>query len=156
MKLPSPVPLLRYWAARLPATPLAYALCVALNRHVLPVLDTDTRALLSGYLYELNVTDIGLTVRLTVGEERFELWRGEARAPDLIVAASGPDFIRLAARDVDADTLFFSRRLIMQGSTELGLIVRNAVEAIDFEKMPGGALMQTALRRAVQVTARFA
>jgi predicted lipid carrier protein YhbT len=57
---------------------------------------------------------------------------------------------------VDADTLFFSRRLIMQGSTELGLIVRNAVEAIDFEKMPGGALMQTALRRAVQITAQFA
>ncbi len=61
--------------------------------------------------------------------------------------------MRLAAREVDADTLFFSRRLVMQGSTELGLIVRNAIDAIDLQNQPGGRPLKLALDAAARAAA---
>jgi predicted lipid carrier protein YhbT len=41
------------------------------------------------------------------------------------------DLGRLAARKEDPDTLFFSRRLVMEGDTELGLLIKNTLDAID-------------------------
>ena len=52
-------------------------------------------------------------------------------APDLTISASAHDFLLLAQRKQDPDTLFFSRRLSMQGDTELGLVVKNAIDAIE-------------------------
>ena len=40
--------------------------------------------------------------------------------------------IALACRE-DPDTLFFSRRLVSEGDIELGLIVKNLLDAIDPE-----------------------
>jgi predicted lipid carrier protein YhbT len=37
----------------------------------------------------------------------------------------------LARRQEDPDTLFFSRRLSMEGDTELGLLVKNTLDAIE-------------------------
>ena len=37
----------------------------------------------------------------------------------------------LARRLEDPDTLFFSRRLSMEGDTELGLLVKNTLDAIE-------------------------
>jgi predicted lipid carrier protein YhbT len=39
--------------------------------------------------------------------------------------------VRLAKRQEDPDTLFFNRRLSMEGDTELGLIVKNALDALE-------------------------
>lgn len=46
-------------------------------------------------------------------------------------SASAHDFMLLAQRKQDPDTLFFSRRLSMQGDTELGLVVKNALDALE-------------------------
>ena len=46
-------------------------------------------------------------------------------------AHQGHDFALLAARKEDPDTLFFSRRLVMEGDTELGLLVKNTLDAIE-------------------------
>jgi predicted lipid carrier protein YhbT len=37
----------------------------------------------------------------------------------------------LARRQEDPDTLFFSRRLSMEGDTELGLLVKNTIDSIE-------------------------
>jgi predicted lipid carrier protein YhbT len=37
----------------------------------------------------------------------------------------------MARREEDPDTLFFSRRLIMEGDTELGLVVKNTLDALE-------------------------
>jgi O2-independent ubiquinone biosynthesis accessory factor UbiT len=52
-------------------------------------------------------------------------------AADLTITATAPDFVRLARREEDPDTLFFSRRLSMQGDTELGLLVKNTLDALE-------------------------
>ncbi len=50
--------------------------------------------------------------------------------PDVTVRASLADFAALALRREDADTLFFTRRLVMEGDTALGLELRNALDAL--------------------------
>ena len=50
---------------------------------------------------------------------------------DLTLSATAHDFLLLAQRQQDPDTLFFSRRLSMEGDTELGLVVKNALDAIE-------------------------
>ena len=51
--------------------------------------------------------------------------------PDLTIAANAADFLALARREQDPDTLFFSRRLVMEGDTELGLMLKNMLDAMD-------------------------
>ncbi len=42
----------------------------------------------------------------------------------------------IAAHKPDPDTLFFQRRLVIEGDTELGLYVKNLMDAIELEQMP--------------------
>jgi hypothetical protein len=42
-----------------------------------------------------------------------------------------PRLCAAGARQQDPDTLFFSRRLAMEGDTELGLLVKNTIDAIE-------------------------
>src|SRR3990172_9342320 len=52
---------------------------------------------------------------------------------DLTLTATAQDFLALALRREDPDTLFFSRRLVMEGDTELGLLVKNTLDALEFK-----------------------
>jgi predicted lipid carrier protein YhbT len=48
---------------------------------------------------------------------------------DVTVRASLRDYLALAARREDPDTLFFARRLVIEGDTALGLAIKNALDA---------------------------
>lgn len=50
-------------------------------------------------------------------------------APDVTVRASLRDYLALALRREDPDSLFFARRLVIEGDTALGLAVKNALDA---------------------------
>ena len=39
-------------------------------------------------------------------------------------------------RQEDPDTLFFNRRLKIEGDTELGLVVKNLLDSIDWSTVP--------------------
>jgi predicted lipid carrier protein YhbT len=55
------------------------------------------------------------------------MWHG---APaELELGATMADLLSLMRADTDADTLFFQRRLRISGDTELGLIVKNWLDA---------------------------
>jgi len=51
-------------------------------------------------------------------------------AADVTIRAGLRDYLALALRREDADTLFFTRRLVIEGDTALGLIVRNAIDSL--------------------------
>ena len=57
------------------------------------------------------------------------------KKPDLIISATTRDFMALALREEDPDTLFFSRRLRMEGDTDLGLLVKNTLDAVDWDAL---------------------
>ncbi|CAM2900495.1 ubiquinone anaerobic biosynthesis accessory factor UbiT [Vibrio mytili] len=53
------------------------------------------------------------------------------------------DLVLIAGRKEDPDTLFFQRRLSIEGDTELGLEVKNLMDSVDLEQLPKA--MQAAL-----------
>jgi len=55
---------------------------------------------------------------------------------DVSFSANGDDLVLIAGRKQDPDTLFFQRRLKIEGDTELGLEVKNLIDAIDVDQLP--------------------
>ncbi|MBK6867672.1 MAG: SCP2 sterol-binding domain-containing protein [Burkholderiales bacterium] len=116
--------------ARLPAYPGSLLLVGAINLALARHLPEDVRALLQ---------DKRLSIRVRDARVAFDfVWRGQRFAPsaphaqpDLAISANAQDFVLLAQRRQDPDTLFFNRRLVMEGDTELGLVVKNALDAIE-------------------------
>lgn len=118
------------------------ALNLALRKH----LPDDVRALLQDKQLRISVSDAGVAFDFIWQGERFVASR-RVDTPDLVIAASACDFVSLARRQEDPDTLFFSRRLSMEGDTELGLLVKNTLDAIDgplfdIDQLPFGQLLQ--------------
>ncbi len=116
--------------ARLPSTPPSAAFSLAANRLLWPALKTLDHQPLLGRRYSIRVTDIGLSLRFTVGRNGFAPAGG---TPDLTISATARDFLLLLGRREDPDTLFFSRRLVSEGDTALGLAVKNLLDALDPE-----------------------
>ena len=126
-RVPAPV---RHMLSLLPGRPAAWLFAAGLNTVLAPHLDADARQALEGRRLRLSVLDAGLAFDA--------VWRGHAFAaahgpgePELVIAATLYDLGRLATRKEDPDTLFFSRRLVMEGDTELGLFIKNTLDAID-------------------------
>jgi O2-independent ubiquinone biosynthesis accessory factor UbiT len=116
--------------ARLPAYPGSVLLSTALNVGLAHQLLPDVRQLLLHKKLRIHVRDARLTFDFSWTGQRFTALRGGQDA-DLVFSANGQDFLRLAQRQEDPDTLFFSRRLSMEGDTELGLVVKNALDALE-------------------------
>ncbi len=114
--------------ARLPAAPPSQAFAAVANRLLWPALKTLDWQPLAGRRYAIRVKDLGLSLRFTVTQNGF---RRDDGVPDLTVSATARDFLLLLARREDPDTLFFSRRLVSEGDTELGLTVKNLLDALD-------------------------
>lgn len=120
---------LRPVVQRLPMQPPAMLLAAALDRLLLPRLPADARAALSGRCVEIAVTDIGLQLRLRLDARGFA--RAPAgEAPALRIAAAAPAYWRLLRGLDDADRLFFEGALVMEGDTEMGLVLKNTLDAI--------------------------
>ena len=66
--------------------------------------------------------------------------------PYLRFRATARDFARIAAREEDADTLFFNRRLVVEGDTETALLVKNTLDGIEAPR--ARALLKRVLRLA--------
>jgi predicted lipid carrier protein YhbT len=116
--------------AKLPPYPASLLLATVLNRVLAPQLPADVAERLQGRRFRLTVRDARVSLDFAWRAGRFAPLPRQ-QEPDLAIAASGPDFLRLAQRGVDADTLFFSRRLSMEGDTELGLVVKNTLDALE-------------------------
>ncbi len=58
-----------------------------------------------------------------------------ARA-DATISGELREFLLLASRQEDPDTLFFQRRLHINGDTDLSLEVKNMLDTIDMDTMP--------------------
>jgi predicted lipid carrier protein YhbT len=78
----------------------------------------------------LHVRDAGIRIKMRIGRDGY-LPCHDRTAPDVTVSAGAREFLLLALRKEDPDTLFFDRRLCVEGDTELGLIVKNALDRVD-------------------------
>ncbi|HHH39473.1 MAG TPA: sterol-binding protein [Sedimenticola sp.] len=123
----------------LPAAAHSQVLARILDRLFAPELADGELDFLEGRVMLIRVQDAGLSYRLTLEEGALRAASRE-RPQDLSIEGSIYDFLLLATRREDADTLFFNRRLRLGGDTELGLYVKNFLDALELEERLGPLL----------------
>jgi len=128
--LPSPLTRL---GNKLPQLPPTLALVTALNLALDRLIPREPLEMLIGKRFTIRVLDAGMTLRFSYGERGFRPLF-DASQPDLTISARTRDFIALLAREEDPDTLFFDRRLLMEGDTDLGLLVKNTLDGIELPR----------------------
>ena len=89
---------------------------------------------LEGRWLSIHVRDIGLLWYTSVVDGRLVV--SQQADADVSFSADASDLLMIAARKQDPDTLFFQRRLVIEGDTELGLYVKNLMDAIELVQMP--------------------
>jgi len=124
----------------LPQYPHSLAFAQALNLALGNTLRSETLQPLHGKLICLRITDAQIALHFTLNE-RGVAPKQAGKTPDLTISAKAYDFILLAMRKEDPDTLFFSRRLLMEGDTELGLLVKNTLDALELPPLDWHMLM---------------
>ncbi len=134
MRLPVPPRILTAVLEQLPQWPPSAALALALNRALGRVLPRDAVEPLLGRSVRLRVRDAGITVTVRYLEGRFVAGDAQSEA-DVAIEADLATFAVLALRQEDPDTMFFDRRLRFTGDTELGLVVKNALDAVSLPSM---------------------
>ena len=89
---------------------------------------------LQGKYLQVEIRDVKLCWYFSFNGRRLLVTR-HARA-DATISGELREFLLLASRQEDPDTLFFQRRLQINGDTELGLEVKNMLDTIDLDNLP--------------------
>ena len=79
--------------------------------------------------------DLGLQWFISYEDEKLVVAES-CEQEDVSFSGECNDLVLIAARKEDPDTLFFQRRLRIEGDTELGLDVKNLMDSIDFDSLP--------------------
>lgn len=135
--------------ARLPAAPGAWLFATGLNAALASQLPGDVAQALCGRHLRLRVRDAHIAFDFTWAGQAFAPRGRRTEAADLTIAANAADLLALARREQDPDTLFFSRRLVMEGDTELGLMVKNALDAMALPVLDTASLRWPSPRQAL-------
>lgn len=94
---------------------------------------------LEGNFLGIEITDVHLHWITTIQSGQLVVSQGiEA---DVWFRGTANDLLLVAARKADPDMLFFQRRLVIEGDTELGLEVKNVMDAVELDDMPEPLLM---------------
>lgn len=93
--------------------------------------DNDLDFLQNKWL-KIEVTDLKFTGYLSFAEQKFVIAQ-QCEKSDVTFSGALNEFILIAGRKEDPDTLFFQRRLVIEGDTELGLEIKNLLDNIDFD-----------------------
>lgn len=140
-------PLVARLGARLPQWPHALNLALALNAaRTLGVLPEDSLRELEGRHFRVTVLDTGMEVNFTYGGGAFHPVFTSSGTPDLHFAARLSAFLQLVSRQEDPDTLFFNRTLTIEGDTELGLRVKNMLDALEWPRLSWQGMRPTFLK----------
>jgi len=108
-------------------------------------------------MVRVDIPDIGLGLSYRVHNSGVAASGDEV--PDVTITADSDALWSLITGREDADMLFFSRRLVMTGDTELGLLIRNTLDAIDRTRvlrprLPTPRVLAGALRQTLDVPFR--
>ena len=106
-----------------------------LHKLLAEAIEDDELQFLEDKWLKVEVTDLKLTWFLSFTEEKLIIAEHSEQV-DVTFSGAVNELILVAGRKEDPDTLFFQRRLLIQGDTELGLEVKNLLDNIDFDCLP--------------------
>jgi predicted lipid carrier protein YhbT len=140
-KLP---PLVARLGARLPQWPHSINLALALNAaRKLGVLPEESLQELEGKRFRVTVLDTGMVAEFSYSQGAFRPVFVSPGEPDLKFTAGLSAFLQMVSRQEDPDTLFFNRSLSIEGDTELGLRVKNMLDALEWPRLAWQGLRPT-------------
>lgn len=113
----------------------AQVLSVALNRFFHPELGAGELEFMRDKILVIEITDYQLTFAIELQEQQLQVSLNLGKQ-DLLIRANSADMLAMINNQVDPDTLFFQRRLLMLGDTELGLYCKNLLDSIGIERLP--------------------
>lgn len=130
-------------------------LSLVLNEAFRQPLSHGEMRFLEGARIRIKVTDLRVDWLVRIDADRFTPV-DRKRKEDVCISGESRDFLLLATRRADPDTLFFQRRIRVEGDTELGLGVKNSMDSMDWDDLPlplrrllqGLGAMQEQLERA--------
>ncbi|MDA7745968.1 SCP2 sterol-binding domain-containing protein [Psychromonas sp.] len=106
-----------------------------LSRVFKEAIEDGDLAFLQDKWLKVSITDLDLVWFLTFENEAIVI-KENAAVTDVSFSAEVNELILVAGRKEDPDTLFFQRRLSIEGDTELGLEVKNLLDNIEFDNLP--------------------
>ena len=86
---------------------------------------------LEGKVVALDITDVPCQLSFLIQHGRLNAAAG--KPADVHIRGCLNDFWLLASRREDPDTLFFQRRLCIEGETETGLHVKNLLDSLEYD-----------------------
>lgn len=138
----------------LPAFVHNKVLVTALNNIFSNELKQGELDFLQGKIVHILIEDAGIEYRFTLNKNKLSA-ADKHQSPDLVLQGTVYNYLLLASRREDTDTLFFSRRLRMQGDTELGLYVKNFLDGMDMDAHKVPAFLEKLLQKSLPVYERL-
>ncbi len=138
----------------LPSFVHSKVLVTALNRIFTNELKQGELDFLQGRIIHISIEDAAIDYHFTLKNNKFAA-ADKNHSPDLVLQGTVYIYLLLASRREDTDTLFFSRRLRMQGDTELGLYVKNFLDGMDMDSHKIPAYLETLLQKSLPVYERL-
>lgn len=137
----------------LPAKLHSMLLVKVLNKILAEQIKEGELDFLSNRCLCIKVSDAKVFYKISLSGGRFEVI--QSNHEDLVIKAKVYDFLTLAARQEDPDTLVFQRRLIMEGDTELGLELKNFLDGLDIESTGSLAMIEAILQKSLPAYRRL-
>lgn len=97
---------------------------------------------LENRLLQVEIIDAGLFVGLSYDQNKIicKHFSRYSLQADVTLSIESSDAIQLVQQEVDPDTLFFQRKLKINGDTELAHHVKNTIDTLDPEVIPSFVL----------------
>lgn len=128
---PSLLSVLLLPAHLLPAPALSGIGALALNHFLRGQALAGRLSELDGRRLAIEVTDTGLVFGLRIVGKR--LTACDIETADVAIRSDTRGFLDLLLRREDPDTLFFQRRLCIEGDTETGVHIKNLLDSAEFD-----------------------
>lgn len=109
-----------------------------LNKVFAEAIEDGDMEFLVGKVLVMRIVDANFTLAVTAIEKGDSLVIQciNADQGDAEIRGNLSSFVQLGAKTVDADTLFFQRKLVMEGDTALGLEFKNLTDGFDLDLLP--------------------
>lgn len=109
---------------------LEQGLALGLNRTLKPYVLRGDMAFLESRWVMIDIPDIALRFRVTLANAKLAV-DIKSSTHDVCFKSNLSDLLQVIAGSVDPDTLFFRRRLMITGDTELGLSLKNFLDTLE-------------------------
>jgi len=106
-----------------------------LNQAFYDSLDDGDFEFLTDKWLKIEIKDLQLSWCISYSDEKLVV-ADKPVEHDVSFTGNLNDLVLISGRKEDPDTLFFQRRLQIEGDTELGLEVKNLMDSIDFDRLP--------------------